>query len=128
MLSAKEIKVMVKRTQGKESLRQKQSRACLMHSYLIQYAFEQGYELTDGDAYRDPRAFGELGEKGAYGAKSSCHKLRLARDYNLFLGGKWLNKSSEFEALGVFWESIGGSWGGRWGDGNHFSVEHNGHR
>jgi hypothetical protein len=26
----------------------------------------------------------------------------------------------------VFWESIGGSWGGRFNDGNHYSLEHRG--
>jgi len=30
--------------------------------------------------------------------------------------------------LGLYWESIGGSWGGRFGDGNHFSLEHEGRR
>jgi len=28
--------------------------------------------------------------------------------------------------LGEYWEGMGGSWGGRFSDGNHFSLTHNG--
>ena len=48
---------------------------------------DQGYELTDGDAYRDPRVHGKKGEKKSYSHKDSQHKERLARDYNLFIDG-----------------------------------------
>jgi len=30
--------------------------------------------------------------------------------------------------LGEYWESIGGSWGGRFGDGNHYSLKYKGRR
>ena len=33
---------------------------------------------------------------------------------------------AETNELGEYWESIGGSWGGRFNDGNHYSLEHNG--
>ena len=26
--------------------------------------------------------------------------------------------------VGEFWESLGGSWGGQFNDGNHYSIEH----
>lgn len=109
-----------------ETLRQKQWRFIRMLTALVNYADQMGYELTQGDAFRDPRLHGEMGVKMGYGHKNSCHKLRLAQDYNLFLGGKWLDKTADFEPLGLFWESIGGAWGGRFADGNHFSLEHEG--
>ncbi|MGL5648812.1 MAG: M15 family metallopeptidase [Clostridium sp.] len=95
---------------------------------LIKFAYENGYELTFGDAYRDPRLHGEIGVKKGYGHASSNHKQRLAVDFNLFKGGKFLTSTEDHRPLGEFWESIGGSWGGRFSspDGNHYSIEHNG--
>ena len=43
---------------------------------LIGYAYENGYELTCGDFYRSPRAFGGQGEKGPNGRSKSAHKNR----------------------------------------------------
>ena len=49
-----------------ESLGQKQRRFALLVSQLIAKAYEMGYEVTLGDAYRDPRAFGAVGVKKGY--------------------------------------------------------------
>lgn len=111
-----------------ESLRQKQSRFVLMIAGLIEFAYSRGYELTTGDGYRDPRVFGAFGERKGYGESYSCHKVRLAHDFNLFKDGQWLQTTEDFSALGEWWESMGGSWGGRFQDGNHFSLEHEGRK
>lgn len=95
---------------------------------LILFAYENGYELTFGDAYRDHRVFGKPGVKRAYSAASSLHKERLAVDFNLFKNGKFLTATEDHRELGEYWESIGGTWGGRFNDGNHYSVEHNGRK
>lgn len=108
------------------SLGNKQRKFTLMVAQLIQWAYDNGYELTVGDAYRDPRLHGQVGEKKGYGASSSCHKLRLAIDLNLFIKGVYQTSSEAYTPLGEYWESLGGSWGGRFQDGNHFSVEHEG--
>ena len=89
-----------------------------MIGQLIEHAESLGYELTFGDAYRDPRV--------KYGHKHSAHRHRLAVDFNLFKDGEYLSKTSDHEPLGTYWESIGGTWGGRFKDGNHYSLEHNG--
>lgn len=68
------------------SLRKKQSLFAFHVSRLNQYAVSKGYEVTLGDAYRDPRLHGAIGEKKGYGHSKSCHKLRLAQDLNLL---KW---------------------------------------
>lgn len=99
-----------------------------MVGQLIDWAYENGYELSFGDAYRDPRVFGGEGEKKGYGGASSNHKRRLAVDFNLFKDGKYLNKTEDHRPLGEFWESIDGAWGGRFDDGNHYSLEYNGYR
>ncbi len=111
-----------------ETLGSKQRRFVLMISKLIQWAYENGYELTFGDAFRDPRLHGQVGEKKGYGASNSLHKSRLAVDFNLFKDGKFLTSSEDHKPLGEYWESMGGSWGGRFQDGNHYSLEHEGRK
>lgn len=112
------------------SLGQKQRLFTRMLSRLLNYAHGIGYEITLGDAYRDPRVFGELGKSKGYGSPNSCHKSRLAIDLNLFLDGCYLTTTEDYAKLGEKWESLGGTWGGRFSqpDGNHFSLEHDGHK
>lgn len=100
---------------------------------LIQYAYEQGYELTFGDAYRDPRAHGEVGQKKSYSSTMSLHKSRLAVDFNLFKAGQYLTSSEAHKPLGEFWESLHPSctWGGHFKptpDGNHYSMQWQGRK
>lgn len=109
-----------------ETLGQKQRRFTRMLADLINFAYANGYELTVGDAYRDPRLHGEMGVKKGYGHASSNHKQRLAMDFNLFKDGKFLTGTEDHRPIGEYWESIGGTWGGRFNDGNHYSIEHNG--
>lgn len=109
------------------SLRKKQSLFASMLPALINKAIELGYEVTLGDAYRDPRLHGAVGVKQGYGHSKSCHKIRLAIDLNLFnKGGEFLQTTEDHRELGEFWESIGGTWGGRFNDANHYSLEHQG--
>ena len=111
-----------------EKLGDKQRRFTRMIADLIIFAYDNGYELTFGDAFRDPRLHGLVGVKGGYGAASSNHKIRLAVDLNLFKNGNYLPNTKDHEVLGLYWESLGGSWGGRFNDGNHYSLEHEGKR
>jgi hypothetical protein len=92
-------------------LREKQSEFARKVALLILFANEQGYEITLGDAWA------KTGHR-----KNSFHYDRLAIDLNLFKDSKWLTATNDHEPLGLFWENIGGSWGGRWGDGNHYSL------
>lgn len=108
------------------TLLQKQQEFVLMISQLIQFAYQNGYRLSVGDAYRDPRLHGEIGVKKGYGHPKSAHKQRLAMDLNLFKDGKYLDKTEDHRFLGEYWESLGGAWGGRFEDGNHYSLEWNG--
>lgn len=93
---------------------------------LIDKAHELGFEVTLGDAYRDPRVHGAIGVKKGYGHSRSAHKQRLAIDLNLFKDGRYLASTEDHRPLGEWWESQGGAWGGRFDDGNHYSLEHNG--
>jgi hypothetical protein len=103
------------------TLREKQSEFARMVARLIDKATEMGYEVTLGDAFRDPRLHGVVGVKRGYGAASSFHKMRLAIDLNLFKDGEFLPSTDAHEPLGGWWESVGGTWGGNFRDGNHYS-------
>lgn len=108
------------------TLGQKQRKFVRMIADLIVWAYDNGYELTFGDAYRDPRLHGQMGWKVGYGAANSCHKIRLAVDFNLFKDGVFLESTEGHAPLGEQWEKMGGTWGGRFEDGNHYSLEHEG--
>ena len=90
---------------------EKQFKFVDMTAKLINFAFEKGYTLTFGDAYATQ---GHI--------LNSFHYKRLAIDLNLFKDGKYLAKTEDHKFLGEYWESLGGSWGGRWRDGNHYSL------
>ncbi len=90
---------------------------------LIDYAYSNGYELTFGDAYATT---GHI--------ENSNHYKRLAVDFNLFKDGVWLQKTEDHLFLGEWWERLGKklgvplAWGGRFSDGNHYSIEEGGVR
>ena len=99
-------------------------------SVLLDKIHNEGYECTLGDAYRDPRVFGDVGEKKGYGRSKSNHKVRLAIDLNLFKDGVYLTKTEDHKQFGEFWETLDPacSWGGHFNDGNHYSFEYQGRR
>ena len=94
-----------------KDLRKNQSQFVRMVGRLIMFAYSIGYELTFGDAYA------KTGHKDG-----SFHYMRMAIDLNLFIDGKYQTTTEAHKPLGEYWESIGGTWGGRWEDGNHYSL------
>lgn len=95
-----------------------------MLQLLLEFLHDNGYEATLGDAYRDKRVHGDYGVRVGYGHSRSFHKKRLAIDLNLFKDGKYLTDTEDHRPLGMFWKSIGGTWGGDFKkkDGNHYSY------
>tara|TARA_R110002167_G_scaffold102975_4_gene266852 strand:- start:520 stop:861 length:342 start_codon:yes stop_codon:yes gene_type:complete len=110
------------------SLGNKQRQFTRAISKLITWAYDNGYELTVGDAYRDPRLFGAVGVKEGYGHSKSAHKKRLAMDLNLFKDGKYMTKTSDHKPLGDYWVTLheDATWGGTFKDGNHYSFKDGG--
>lgn len=97
---------------------------------LLVKAHALGFKVRGGDLFRDPRVHGEMGTKLGYGAANSCHKLKLAIDLNLFKEGKLLSATESHRELGEWWEKQHPlcRWGGRFNDGNHYSLEYNGYK
>ena len=105
----------------------KQKKFAIAIADLIMYADAVGLQVTFGDAYRDPRVHGEIGTKKAYGSANSCHKLRLAVDFNIIKDGK-IAPIEDYKKLHDYWSKhLGGSKMIE-ADSNHFSFEHNGFR
>lgn len=100
-----------------KTLRQTQSEFAALVPRLIDKALALGFEVTLGDAYRDPRV--------PYGHLLSAHKKRLAIDLNLFRNGEYLESTDAHRELGEWWKQQHplARWGGDFRDGNHYSFE-----
>jgi hypothetical protein len=114
------------------TLRQKQSIFALRVARLILKANEMGYEVTFAEAYRSPEEAARQA-KAKKGIAQSLHTQRLAIDLNLFKDGVYLSSSESHRPLGEWWErqSTEGAdccWGGRFHDGNHYSIAHDGRK
>lgn len=102
------------------TLREARVRFTVLLCRLILWAETQGYEI----------AFDEVTEKitekdpTSDHMKNSLHHLGLAADLILYYGGQYLSKTEDYRPLGEHWEKMSEfcKWGGRFGDGNHFSF------
>lgn len=135
------------------TLGEKQREFPLMFASLVTWAYSQGYEMSLGEAYRSdeqseinalgPAArvhladliatqFSDLATKirnnTGSGIRNSLHGDRLAIDINLFVNGVYQITTEAYRPIGEKWESLGGTWGGRFGDGNHFSIADGGRK
>ena len=100
-------------------LGKKQELFAILYSQHIVWLYEQGYKVRMGDV------FAHDGH-----SKNSNHYLKLAGDINLFKDGDFLTATEDHRKSGEMWESRHElcAWGGRFNDGNHYSLEHNGRR
>lgn len=64
----------------------------------------------------------------ANGIRNSGHMRKLAADVSLFRNGVYLSSTEDYRLLGEWWEKQDSlcRWGGRFSDGNHFSMEYGG--
>lgn len=111
------------------TLREKQSLFAQLVAQLILEAKTRGYEVTFGEAYRSPEEAARLAAAGK-GIKASLHTQKLAIDLNLFKDGTFLDTTEDHRILGEWWEAQHElcRWGGRFKDGNHYSLEHGGRK
>ena len=118
---------------------------------LLNQAVALGFEIRPGDLFRDPRLHGPPGSPdlftwllvkypdiaaqakadgyNGYGHKKSAHKNKIAIDLNLrYRNGNMAESTEDHRALGEWWEKQHElcRWGGRFADGNHYSLWHEG--
>lgn len=140
------------------TLGQKQRLFAKLIGVLIGEIYSKGYELSFGEVARsdEQATINAMGFNGrsslvdylekdlrfhglalaifnngkANGILMSNHRLSLAVDLNLFKDGVYLTSSSDHEPFGIYWEGLHPlcRWGGRFGDGNHYSFEHDGRK
>ncbi len=94
-----------------------------------------GMSVTLGEVWRTNYQQKHNVEMGLSELSTSKHCDRLAIDLNLFIKGKYVTDAKKYLSLGLFWESLGGRWGGRFGvkkedyetkigwDSNHFEYK-----
>ena|SRR3990167_5151667 len=137
-----------------ETLHDLQVRFAQMLADLIIWCHTYGYEVAFGEVSRsDEQAeinamgfadreelcgmilarFPLLAEKiknngKAGGIRNSLHGLSLAADLKLFMNGVYLTRTEDYRPAGEYWEKQGGTWGGRFSDGNHFSLAYKGRK
>ena len=70
------------------------------------------------------------GKDGLKHMKNSLHYEGLAIDIDLFKDGAYLATTEAHKPFGEFWESLDPdcAWGGRFKDGNHYSMAYQGRK
>lgn len=108
------------------SLSEKQIKFAAMVGKLLSHAAEQGIPAKVGTWYRSPEVQAALLKRKATQLSHSKHQDGLAVDLCIIRGGQLPNDDPGYDNLGAFWESIGGTWGGRWKtlhDRDHFEFK-----
>ncbi len=113
-------------------IRRKQLLFAQLLPLLIIRAQQLGYGVVIGPCYRTAEEAQRKVEAGT-GIHPSLHELCLAADIYLFDErgyGDYLQETPHYEPIGLWWEAQHElcSWGGRFNDGNHFSIRHGGLR
>jgi hypothetical protein len=94
---------------------------------LLAFADLKGYDVIYGMFWRSRHESDRLKEAGI-GISPSLHEYCLAGHLEAFKDGEYMTTTEEYLELGEFWESLDilCAWGGRFGDGIHFSIRHDG--
>jgi hypothetical protein len=110
-------------------LGQKQELFSRLLPRLIDKAHSLGFEVRLKELQR-PEEMAEIYSERGMGVSNSLHLSGLAIDLVLFKRGQPLVDTADYLELGEFWESLDilCAWGGRFGDGGHFSVKHRGYK
>lgn len=120
------------------TLGQKQRLFMRLLPRLIDKAHSLGFEVGGAELLRT-EAQARLNAAAGSGIVNSLHRLGLAIDLNLFRDEDgdgdldYLTDTASHAQLGAYWKTLSGPdwtccWGGDWGDGNHYSIGHNGVR
>jgi hypothetical protein len=86
-----------------------------------------GHSLAFDQVKRDP-ATAQANAKAGAGIANSLHLDALAADMLLYIDGMYTADTEAHRKIGEQWERMHplNRWGGRWGDGNHYSSTRGG--
>lgn len=104
----------------------KQQRFAALLARLILFMLVRGCQVTLAEGYVGD-SIDKPGEDTPH-LRHGCHFMRLAQDLNLYRDGQLLTSTEAHRPFGEWWEKQDpeARWGGRWGDGGHYSLTHNG--
>jgi len=92
---------------------------------VIEFATALGYQVTMGEAERTAEMAEIYASRGT-GILKSKHRSRLAMDLNFYKSGQLVSDKISLESIGLYAESIGLIWGGRfkkYDDSRHFEAK-----
>lgn len=94
-------------------LRQEQMEFLKDVSLLLQFLWDNKFEVTGGELYRTQEQQDIYVRTGRSKTNHSNHLVRCAIDLNIFIDGVLCNKE-QLVAVGSYWESLGpkNRWGG----------------
>ena len=102
------------------TLREKQAKFLIMDALLVLKAKELGTVIVCLEWMRTIEQQRINVMRGASKTMDSKHLYGLAKDYCFFADiqddGKINYEPDKYKELGEYWESLGGRWGGRFGD------------
>jgi hypothetical protein len=114
------------------TLGEKQELFAYLYAKWVLWVYEvKGWRLRESEGYVGDTDAADGDYDGPH-KKGGGHYLKIARDVNLFVGGKWLSKGNEPEwaEAGKHWESLDPlcRWGGKFAspDANHLGLFHEG--
>ena len=108
------------------TLRQKQAAFLRMVARLVCYATAIGETIAVTEWYRTPERQAQLVKEGKSQTYNSKHLRGLAVDIVILDGAGVSWDLERYRPLGLFWERMGGTWGGSWTtlrDGPHFEYK-----
>lgn len=91
---------------------------------LVLFAVKLGYRVKGQEWNRTLAQQESYVRQGVSKTLNSRHIDKLAVDLVLFKNGNAITSGEDFRALGEYWESLGGRWGGRFVDLAAFRAEH----
>ena len=96
------------------SLRNQQSEFAKDVIKLLQFIFDNGFEITFGETLRTEYQQKEYVRTGKSHTMKSNHLRKLAIDLNFFKNGELTYDKSELQFIGDYWESLNefNRWGG----------------
>ena len=111
------------------TLREKQSAFAYQLARLIQWIYDQGWQLTLSEGFVGDTDAADGDYDGPH-KQGGLHYKRLAQDLNLFVDGQWIVRGDHpaWQAIGKRWKQMDSlaRWGGDFNDANHFSFAHEG--
>ncbi len=96
------------------TLSQKQIEFAWMVCQLLMYAHRARIPVKVLEWYRTKQRQLALVAAGLSWTKWGKHPKGLAVDLAIIRNKVYIKAWKEYEPLGLFWERIGGTWGGRW--------------